>query len=122
METEDRADVELIRRVSAPIYEARGWMKLVGILMILNGVATALTIIGLLVAWLPIWMGLLLFQSASRAEEAYLSGDETTFVESLGKIRTYFTITGIFTLLGLLVGILVFFMFFLGIAASLMSN
>jgi len=101
----DNANTEQIRQVAMPIYEARLWMKLVGVLSILSGLLTAITIIGIIVAWLPIWMGVLLFQAASQAENAHASGDLGAMVESLRKIKTYFIITGVVTLLGLLWGL-----------------
>ena len=110
MESGDNANAEQVRQVATPIYEARVWMKLAGVLSILSGLLTAITIIGIVVAWLPIWMGVLLFQSASQAEKAYASGDLATMVDSLRKIRTYFIITGVVTLLGLLWVVFVVFM------------
>ena len=47
----------LIKEVSFPIYQSRGWMKLIGVLLIIGGVLYTLTIIGIIIAWLPIWMG-----------------------------------------------------------------
>ena len=45
----------------APLYEARGWMKFLGIVMVIAGIFTAITIVGIIIAWLPIWLGVLLF-------------------------------------------------------------
>ena len=110
MEDGSNANAEQIRQVATPIYEARVWMKLAGVLSIVSGLVTALTIIGIVVAWLPIWMGVLLFQSASQAENAHASGDLATLVDSLRKIKTYFIITGVVTLLGLLWAVFIIFM------------
>ena len=54
-----------VHTIGAPLYNAKGWMKFVGVLSIIYGVLVALSIIGILIAWLPIWIGILLFQSAS---------------------------------------------------------
>lgn len=112
------ASNEQIRQISVPIYQARVWMKLVGVLSIIQGILVAFTIIGIVVAWLPIWMGVLLFQSASRAEDVYVSGDLRTMIDSLAKIRTYFTIMGIVTLI-----MVVFMMFviFIGIGGAFLD-
>lgn len=97
----DNDNNALVTELSTPIYQAKGWMKLVGVLMILYGVMVALSIIGILIAWLPIWMGVLLFQSASNAEQANVNGDQTALYTSLGKLKTYFTIMGIMTLISI---------------------
>lgn len=78
-------------------------MKLLGVLSIIWGVMIALSIVGILVAWLPIWLGILLFQSASAVERAHLQGDEAGLIEALGKLKTYFTIAGVLAVIGLIV-------------------
>ena len=65
MQTETAASNGIIKEISLPIYQSKGWMKLIGVLSIVWGVLSALTIVGLLIAWLPIWMGVVLYQSAS---------------------------------------------------------
>ena len=108
----DQAGV--IRELSIPLYQCKGWMKLVGVMSILGGALYALTLIGIIIAWLPIWMGVLLFQSASAIELAYQSGDRSTMTRSLAKLKTYFIITGVLTLVGIVFAILAFFFGFLG--------
>lgn len=98
-----------IRMLSSALYQAKFWMKLIGVLMIIYGVFAALTIVGIIIAWLPIWMGVLLFQAANAVEQAYLTEDENALFTSLTKIKTYFTIMGILTLIGLLFGVVGFF-------------
>lgn len=102
----------LIRRLSAPLAEGRFWLKLVAVLLIANGVLTAITIVGLIVAWLPIWMGILLFQTAGAIDQAHHHGDEEALIRSQQRLRTFFTISGVLTLivlafwlLGMLFGI-----------------
>ena len=90
----------LVREVSGPLYQARFWMKLSGVLMIIYGGLTALTIIGIIFAWLPIWLGLLLYQAASSAELARTSGEVEALTQSVDKLRLYFTIMGIIMLVG----------------------
>ncbi len=107
-----------VRSLSSALYSARGWMKFLGVMMIIYGVLTALSIIGIIVAWLPIWMGVLLFQSAGAVERAHQSDDAAALMESLGKLKTYFTIMGVLTLIGLLLMVLAFF---LGGTAAIMG-
>jgi hypothetical protein len=119
---EHDAQSEIVRNVSLPIHQAKGWMKLVGVLSILHGALVVISTLGLgiIFAWLPIWMGVLLLQSAGAVERAYATGDEGQLVMSLGKIKTYFTITGVLFLLGLIAA--VFFIFLFGLAGVMLGD
>lgn len=99
----------LIKTLSLPLYQSKGWMKLIGVMMILYGLLVALSIIGIIVAWLPIWMGILLFQAASAAEDAQAKESPEDLLNALNRLRTYFTIMGVLTLIGLIFAFLGFF-------------
>lgn len=92
---------DTVWRVISPIRESRGWMKFLAILLIISGVLVAISIVGLIIAWLPIWIGVLLYQSADRAQTAYEGGSEGHAVESLSKLKTIFIIYGISTIVWL---------------------
>ncbi len=86
---------DTVQRVIRPINDARGWMKLLAVVMFISGGFAALTIIGLLFAWLPLWMGYLLWKSATSAEAASTGGSEAEAIDSLSRLKTYFTIQGV---------------------------
>lgn len=92
----------LVKEITGPLYEVRGWMKFLGVVMIVQGIMVALSIIGIVVAWLPIWLGVLLFQSASAAETAQISGNKAQLMESLRKLKMYFIINGVLMLIMLI--------------------
>ena len=46
-----------VRTIIEPLHRAKFWMQLLGVVMILYGVLIALSIVGLIVAWIPIWAG-----------------------------------------------------------------
>ncbi len=96
-------DPHAVQELSAPIYQARGWLKFLGILSIINGVGMALSVAGIIIAWLPIWMGVLMFQAGSSIDSAGQFGDKFAFLRSMGSLKTYFVLQGILTLLGILV-------------------
>ena len=102
----------LVQYISHPLYNCKGWMKLLGVLYIITGVIQAITIFGIIFAWLPIWIGVLLFQSATAAEEAYYNGNEYELVKSLTKLKTFFIIFGILALLSIIFALL-FVLFFI---------
>ena len=111
-----------VREISLPIYESKGWIKLIGVLSIIQGLAAALTVIGIVIAWLHIWVGVLLMQCASSIERARASGDKALLVRALGKLRTYFAIQGILTLVSLIVVVIAFSMGVLGAIFGLLSG
>ena len=90
---------DTVQRVIRPINDARGWMKLLAVMMFISGGFAALTIIGLVFAWLPIWMGYLLWKSAASAENAAMLGSEENAIESLSRLKTYFTVQGVLILI-----------------------
>lgn len=84
------------------LYAAKGWIRFLGILTLISGVLQALSIVGLIFAWIPIWIGLLLCAASSRIAEAHEQGDAFALVTALDKLRLFFKITGILTLISLL--------------------
>ncbi len=96
---------QIVQQLSTPIYQARGWLKFLGILSIINGVGSALSIVGIIFAWLPIWMGVLMFQAGSSIEPAGQFGDKFAFLRSMGNLKTYFILQGVLTLLGIIFAI-----------------
>lgn len=84
-----------IQDLSQPLASGKGWMKFVGVMFIIQGAITALSIVGIIIAWLPIWIGVLVMQSANAIERAQMSGDAAALKEALARLRTYFIIQGV---------------------------
>src|SRR5262249_13956999 len=82
-----------------PLFNGRNWLKLVAILTIIGGVLTALTIVGLVVAWIPIWAGIALYQSASTVEDAMVTRESNTLVRAFAKLGVYFKLRAVTLLL-----------------------
>jgi hypothetical protein len=89
-------------------------MKLLGILNIIGGVLAALSIVGIIIAWLPIWMGVILYQAGSSSEQAYFNGDKYSMAKSLNQLKLYFTINGIMALLGIGIWVIFVIVFLVG--------
>jgi hypothetical protein len=110
-----------VSELSAPLAAAKGWMKFVGIMFIIQGALTALTIVGIIIAWLPIWIGVLLLQSAGAVERAHAANDAAALQDSLGKLKTYFVIQGVLYLVGLVIMVL-YFLFFAAFIGTMIKN
>ena len=115
-------DIGVVQQASQPLYEARGWLKFLGILSIIQGVIAAFTIVGIVICWLPIWLGMLLMGSANRLEQAAQSGQVGEFVEAQRKLKTYFIINGVLTLIGLAGAAVAILIIFAGILGGGMEH
>lgn len=103
MENEElNMEQKVVREVSLPLFSSKGWIKFLGILMIIYGVFVAMTLVGIIIAWLPIWLGVLLNQTANRIEQAQISGDVAAMVKSQNSLNTYFTVYGVLALIGII--------------------
>jgi len=91
-----------VKEVSLPIKSSKGWIKLIGILMIVYGIFAAFTLVGILIAWLPIWLGVLLLRVASRTEQAYNIGNKQLLINAQNDLSTFFTIYGVLALIGII--------------------
>ena len=101
----DHNTQELLRDMVEPLYRGKFWMQLTGVMLILSGILTALSIVGLIVAWIPIWAGWVLMQAAGAAGRVFESGDARDMKFALGKLKTYFTIFGVLILIYLAIAV-----------------
>lgn len=99
---------DAVKALSLPLYEAKGWMRLLGVLSIISGIFSIFTIWGILVCWIPIWVGIILMKAAGAVEIAHHSNDRTQFIACLCQLRTYFTLQGVLMLIGIIVGVIGF--------------
>ncbi len=97
-----------VSRLGIIASQGAGWMKFLGVVSILEGVLAALSVFGILFAWLPIWLGVLLFRASEDAQMAS-QGQVSRLEPLLGRLNKYFMIQGIVTLLGVVAGVIAFF-------------
>jgi hypothetical protein len=91
-----------VRRVSMPLAAAARWIKFLAVLTIAGGVLSVIASLWSLVfVWLPIWSSVLLYMAATRVTSASSTGSEAELVEALDRLRLYFLISGVVTLIAL---------------------
>lgn len=91
------------------------WFIVPALFFILGGVLYGITIIGLIVAWVPIWLGVLLFQANKALESARATGYRNDLMTAVEKIELYFRIIGIMYILSFVLMVLSFiFVFAIG--------
>lgn len=96
--------------MEAELLNLSGWVKFLGVAHIIVGVVQALSVVGLVIAWLPIWLGVLLFQAGNRAAQVSVSHRPEDLLVTIRKLRLFFVIQGIVLLVALGVFVLVLLM------------
>lgn len=92
---------KLLKDLAAPLFRAKRWIKLFGWMMIGNGILTIFSGWGILICWLPIWMGILLLKAGKAMDLAGRNGDRNQFILAQEKLKTFFTVNGILLLVGI---------------------
>ncbi len=118
MEAETQAGRD-IQRLIEPLYRGKFWMQLVGVMLIIGGLFTALSIAGILICWIPIWAGISLMQATGSIDQAYITGDDAAAELAMRRLKTYFTIFGVLTLVYIVIGVLGVM---LGLGAGMMGG
>lgn len=84
-----------------------GWAKFMGIMTIIGGCLQVLTIFGIVIAWLPIWMGVVLTKAGAKAAEYADKGDFASLEGMTGQLKTYFVISGVMIIVSFALAIIV---------------
>ena len=95
-------NIKLLKELATPLFTAQRWIKLFGWMMIGNGILTIFSGWGILICWLPIWMGVLLLKAGSAMAVAGRTGDRAQFLAAQEKLKTFFTVNGILMLVGII--------------------
>lgn len=92
--------------VIRPFVDASGWMKFIGVMSIIAGAMQVLSCYGIVIAWLPIWIGVLLVQGADRLRIGSDMGDHAMMAVGAQKVGLALKIYGILMIIGLALGVL----------------
>lgn len=87
-----------------PLLEATGWLKLLGWTFIIAGALQCLTIVGILIAWLPIWMGISLKNAGERLAHGGQTRGWQSVYDGCKDLKTYFTIMGVLMIINIVIG------------------
>lgn len=87
--------VELIKDFASYLNANRRWMKFFGVLSIIQGSVLCLTVGGAIIGWLPIWLGVNVFQAAKAADLAERTGSQEYMGEALYRLGFFFKLNGI---------------------------
>ena len=98
----------------APLAESAGWMRLIGWTSIVFGALYCLTIVGIIIAWLPIWMGFCLKNAAEQISAGSAQNDSRLIYDGNKQLKTFFTIVGVLTIIN--IAIMAIYLVFIVIA------
>ncbi|MEW6071105.1 MAG: DUF5362 domain-containing protein [Planctomycetota bacterium] len=87
--------------VAEPMERAQGWLKFLGILCIIGGVLYCLTIVGAIVGWIPIWMGVLLNKASNGIGEGFDRRRPEEIRQAFDRLRLAIKIYGILAIVGI---------------------
>ncbi len=104
---------EVEQKVTTDCKDMNGWVKFLGITAIIAGGLYAISIVGLIIAWLPIWMGFILLKVANGSREA-ADGKAESLGDMLDSLKTYFILCGVLAIISIVFSII--WMIFMGIA------
>lgn len=92
--------------LAEPLYRASGWIKFLGVLTIIQGVFVALSIWGILICWLPIWLGVLLLGAANKIRMSCETNNPEVFHASMEDLGKYFRILGVIAVVSIGIAVL----------------
>ena len=113
------SQMSVVRYLDEPLWRVKGWIQLLGVLFILQGAAMVLSIWGIVLCWLPIWMGVTLFSAANHIRGAAEMDDQVVMKVALEKIALFFKINGIMILIGLGLTVLAVIAMMMGFMGSI---
>lgn len=76
--------------VTAPLKEAANWHRFLGYSLIAVGVLFGMTVIGVVVGWIPVWIGILLLKSADNLR----TGTAQSTNQAIGQLAKIIRIAG----------------------------
>jgi hypothetical protein len=97
--------------LALPLAEGTGWIKFLAIVqLVFSGLYVLGSFgIGLIVAWLPIWLSIILLQTATAIQTAQQQGDAEALKLSLSKLKLYFMIQAIAMIVGFCLAMIAIF-------------
>lgn len=86
--------------VLEPLYDARGALKFLAWASITVGALQCLSVVGIVIGWLPIWIGVLLARTADRLERGVESQDGPLLREGMEALAKGVRIQAVLVLIG----------------------
>jgi len=102
-----------------PLYAVKGWIKFIGVMMIIYGALQCIAIFTAVIGWIPIWIGIKLNRTANLITQAFESGNESVAMAATEELGSVLKILGIFFLVCLILAALVIIVYIVIIVVAL---
>lgn len=114
-------DSNLVQNLASCFSGASGWLKFLAILAFLYAALAIVSTfgVGIIFAWIPIWMGVLMWKAASRTNTALVTGSADEMGRALASLKTFFVLNGVLVLLSILLPLIFFLIMIFVMGASL---
>ena len=99
---ETHAPADSLGYVMEPLHRARNWMKFLAVLLFIAGALNALSVIGLIVAPIPVLIGVFLWQAAAAIEDGVPAADAHRLRRATEKLRHLFMTYAVLAVAGLI--------------------
>ena len=109
----EKASLGLAYGDVAPLCSAAGWLKFLGILNIIIGIVYCITIIGAIIGWLPLWIGVSLNSAANSLRAGYERQNSHEIRAGMTSTALVFKIVGVIVVIYLALMAL-YFLFVIG--------
>lgn len=86
---------ERARIIVQPLYDSLLWIRLFAVCLIFYGGLITVTGVGVLIAWIPMWIGVLLLLAGRTIKTSHEKDDVQALLLSLSRLKTIFTILGV---------------------------
>jgi len=97
------------------------WLKFFGVFNMIMGGLYCLSIVGILIGWMPVLIGYVLYKGGDSMERFASSNDTMALEESIASMRLFWMISGIMTIVSVVVGILSTIVVFLIWGAAILA-
>ncbi len=114
-----RMNEAMVRRLVEPLYERRRWIRLVGVMSIIGGVAT---LPALLLGLLLIFAGLAALKLAGQVERAQATGEVARLEEVNRQVAKFFHFQGVLLVVQLAVAAVLAALVLFGVGAALLEG
>jgi DNA-directed RNA polymerase subunit RPC12/RpoP len=111
-----------LMQVFTPLFRNAFYLRAAGWYLIIYSGVLAISIVGLVIFWLPLWLGICLRNAANEIDAGFATGDVRRFESASKNMSTYFVIIGVLSIVALimtLIGVVISLLMFLagGLAA-----
>ena len=87
-----------IQDLAQSIYRYNVWIKILAISNVIGGIVLACTLIGLIIMWVPVWTGIILWKMSENIKNAATTGETAELETAFTRMRLFFKISGIIIL------------------------